>query len=202
MRYLVAAAGMALAVAMGAAAEAQSLAELARQEEARRKAIKTPAKVYTNDDVRGGSVPTPASASSSSGAAAAAPAPAADNKPAEAPAAGTGDAAAGADDADAAATAAGAERGEAYWRKRLQAERDALARAQLFAEALQSRINALSADFVARDDPAQRAVIATDRQKALAELDRVEQEIVQLTKAIAATHDAARRAGVPPGWLR
>ena len=75
-------------------------------------------------------------------------------------------------------------------------------RAQTFAEALQTRINVLSADFVARDDPAQRAVIATDRQKALAELDRVKQEIAQFTKGIAATQDEARRAGVPPGWLR
>jgi hypothetical protein len=93
-------------------------------------------------------------------------------------------------------------KGEAYWRKRIQGQRDALARAQIFAEALQSRINALSADFVARDDPAQRAVIASDRQKALAELDRVKQEIGQFTKAIAATQDEARRAGVPAGWLR
>jgi hypothetical protein len=55
---------------------------------------------------------------------------------------------------------------------------------------------------VARDDPAQRAVIAADRQKALAELERVKQEIGQHTKGIAAVQDEARRAGVPPGWLR
>ena len=91
---------------------------------------------------------------------------------------------------------------EAYWKKRIQAQRDELARAEMFADALQTRINVLSADFVARDDPAQRAVIATDRQKALAELDRVKQEIVQHTKTIAGIQDEARRANVPPGWLR
>jgi hypothetical protein len=36
---------------------------------------------------------------------------------------------------------------EADWRKRIQGARDALQRAEVFAEALQSRINGLSADF-------------------------------------------------------
>jgi len=188
MRYRLAVTGMTLVVGIASAADAQSLAELARREEARRKAIKTPAKVYTNEDVRGGNVPSPP-----------APPPASDSLAAPAATAAVADDQTPADAADERDTP---ERGEAYWRKRLQAQRDALARAELFAEALQSRINALSADFVARDDPAQRAVIATDRQKALAELDRVKQEIAQFTKDIAATHDEARRAGVPPGWLR
>jgi ATP-dependent exoDNAse (exonuclease V) alpha subunit len=82
------------------------------------------------------------------------------------------------------------------------AERDALSRAQIFAEALQSRINVLAADFVNRDDPAQRDVVAAERQKALAELDRVRQEIQQHQKAITTIQDEARRAGVPAGWTR
>ena len=89
-----------------------------------------------------------------------------------------------------------------YWRGRIDAARTALARAQTFADALQSRINALSADFVNRDDPAQRDVIAADRQKALAELDRVKKEIAAAQKAIADIQEEARRAGVPPGWVR
>jgi hypothetical protein len=84
----------------------------------------------------------------------------------------------------------------------MQSERSALQRAEIFAEALQSRVNALSTDFVARDDPAQRATIGAERQKALAELDRVKQEIQQHTKTIATIQDEARRAGVPAGWVR
>jgi hypothetical protein len=84
----------------------------------------------------------------------------------------------------------------------MQAARDALQRSQMFADALQSQINGLTADFTARDDPAQRAVVADNRQKALAELDRVKNDIVQQTKAIADIQSEARRAGVPPGWLR
>ena len=84
----------------------------------------------------------------------------------------------------------------------MAAERDALSRAELFAEALQSRINALSTDYVNRDDPAQRDVVAAERLKALAELDRVKQEIQQHQKTIAGIQDEARRAGVPAGWAR
>ena len=78
----------------------------------------------------------------------------------------------------------------------------ALERAKTFAEALQSRINALNTDFVNRDDPAQRNVVAADRNKALAEMDRVKKEIEQHTKAIAGIQEEARRAGVPAGWVR
>jgi hypothetical protein len=190
-------AGVLMGLAVVAPANGQSLAELARREEARRKAISAPAKVYTNDNIRSGTpapmapVPSPTSASPSAPASATSSATAAN-----APAAAAGPAKAGA------SPAAEEPKGEAHWKKRIQAERDALSRAQIFAEALQTRINALSADFVARDDPAQRSVIATDRQKALTELDRVKQEIAQHTKGIAAIQDEARRAGVPPGWLR
>jgi len=55
---------------------------------------------------------------------------------------------------------------------------------------------------VNRDDPAQRNVIAVDRQKALAELDRVKKEVAEHQKAITDTQEEGRRAGVPAGWLR
>ena len=83
--------------------------------------------------------------------------------------------------------------------KELQAQLD---RDQTYADALQSRINQLTTDFVGRDDPAQRAVIARDKQKAIDELNRLKQSIVTDKKAISDLEDEARRAGVPPGWLR
>jgi hypothetical protein len=72
----------------------------------------------------------------------------------------------------------------------------------VFAEALQTRINSLSSDFVNRDDPFQRAKIGEDRDKALAELSRVKAEIVNANKQIEDIEEEARKAGVPPGWLR
>ena len=175
--------GMALAVALGATASAQSLGELAKKEEARRKAIKSSGKVLTGESIR--SVPAPPSTAT-------APSP-----PPPAGAAATASAA-----AEKPKPEVDRKAQELAWRQRIQAARDALQRSQMFAEALQSRINGLTADFTSRDDPAQRAVVANDRQKALAELDRVKNDVAQQTKAIADIQEEARRAGVPPGWLR
>ena len=41
-----------------------------------------------------------------------------------------------------------------------------------------------------------------ERQKAIDELNRLKKEIEDDKKAIAALQEEARRAGVPPGWLR
>ena len=177
-----------------AAAPAQSLADVARQEQERRKNVKEPSKVYTNEDLNKypANPPPPDQktaqdkpAANSTGAAkpdAAKPAAAAGEKPAPAPDAPVRD--------------------EQYWRGRITSARDALARSETFRDALQSRINVLTTDFVNRDDPAQRAAIAFDRQKSLAELDRVQADIQSQTKQIADIEEEARRAGVPPGWLR
>ena len=174
-----------------AAASAQSLADVARQEEARRQAVGTPGKVYTNDALR----PEPAATGTTP---AARPA-----QPAEAPdPAGGAPTAEAQEPTDPAAEPAETPTAEAEWRARVTAERDALSRAQIFADALQSRINVLAADFVNRDDPAQRDVVAAERQKALAELDRVKLEIEEHQKAITAVQEEARQAGVPAGWVR
>jgi hypothetical protein len=196
---------LAFACAAGAAS-AQSLGELAKREEARRAAIKSSGKVYTNDNVRSepaprGTAPAPAPAAAPpSSAPAVPPSPSGVAPPAASAAGASTDKKP--DAAPAPAPATDPKKEEAGWRQRVQASRDALSRAQTFAEALQSRINALSNDFTSRDDPAQRATVATDRQKALAELDRVKQEIQQHTKAIAGIQEEARKAGVPPGWVR
>jgi hypothetical protein len=72
----------------------------------------------------------------------------------------------------------------------------------MFKDALQSRINALGADFTARDDPAQRATLAADRQKALGEFERVTKEIAAFEKELRDIEEEARKAGVPRGWVR
>ena len=209
MRFTAVLAGAVLAMAAASAASAQTLGDVARQEAERRKAIKSTAKVITNESLRR-EVPPPPAPGDAPAPAPAAPAtpatPAASGTPAAAtPAPGAAAAApapAGAPPAAPGAAAPPAVNDEASWRKRITAARDALSRAQIFAEALQSRINALSTDFVNRDDPAQRDTIAAERQKALAELDRVKQDIQTQQKAITAVQDEARKAGVPAGWVR
>jgi len=171
----------------------QSLGAVAKKEEARRKDVEKTAKVYTNGDLRG--APTPSVASPAAPAPAttpSTPAPPADAKP---------DTPAG-QKPDAKTPAPGPKSDEATWRGRRQSIQESLDRSKVFADALQSRVNGLTADFAARDDPAQRGLVAGERQKSLTELERVKKEIQQYTKELADLQEEARKSGVPAGWLR
>ena len=159
---------------------AQSLADVAKKEEERRKKLPAPAKVYTNKDLT--AVP---------GAPPASPPATATEPPAVTPA-----------PTDTPKEDKGSVKDQAYWSGRRKALQTKLDRDQSFLLALQTRINSLVADFVARDDPAQRAVIERERVKAVADLGRLQQDITNGKKALADLDEEARRAGVPPGWLR
>ena len=91
---------------------------------------------------------------------------------------------------------------EAEWRQRQDALQEALGQHETLLDALQSRINGLTTDFVNRDDPSQRARLAADRQKALQELDRLRTQVAADRAALSDLLEQARRAGVPAGWLR
>ena len=163
---------------------AQSLADVAKKEEDRRKKIPEPAKVYTNKDL--GTAPAPSTPSPA--AVPAVPAPAATDDAAKAK--------------EQEAKDKEPAKDQKYWAGRIKALRDELGRNETYAEAMQTRLNSLQADFVNRDDPAQRALIERDRQKVAAELNRLKQSITDGKKAITDLEEEARRAGVPPGWLR
>jgi hypothetical protein len=176
---------------------AQSLGDVAKKEEERRKHVQSAGKVYTNRDL--GSAPPPSTP--------AAPAAGEDKSVSTASTPdGSKDSKDAKDDKSAkdakASTPAEDAKGPAYWSAKRRTLQDTLDRDLTFADALQSRINALATDFVNRDDPAQRAVIERDRQKAVAELERLRKQIADDRKAIADFEEEARRAGVPPGWLR
>lgn len=91
---------------------------------------------------------------------------------------------------------------EAWWRARAAAARAALERDQVLADALQSHINALKNDVVNRDDPAQQALLRERLGSALAELDRLKQQIDADRQAILDMQEDARRKGIPAGWIR
>jgi hypothetical protein len=173
--------------ALPLSAGAQSLAEVAKKEEARRKTVKQTGKVYTNDNLKGdiSKAPPPPPAGTSVPPV---PPPSTQVPSVNLP---------GGKVEDEKET-----KDQAYWSARINSARAALERSRIFADALQSRLNALNADIVNRDDPAQRAQLERERQRAVAELDRVKKEMAEQTKAIADIEDEARKAGVPPGWLR
>jgi hypothetical protein len=167
--------------------QAQGLGDVARKEEERRKDIKAPAKVYTNRDL--GAVPPGREPGTVSSAPSSATAP---------------DTAKATDDKDTGKEKdkTATPKDQASWagrRKELQGKLDS---DQTLADALQSRINALTADFSSRADPVQRAGVERDRLKALSELDRLRKSIVDGKKALTDLDEDARKAGVPAGWLR
>ena len=177
------------ALVIAVPASAQSLGELAKREQARKKATPTAKKTYTNDDLKQLPPPSGTPGKPAEDAAKAADAKAGDAKPA-------------ASEKTEPAKSAEPAKDERYWRGRITAAREEVRRNESFKEALQSRINGLTADFTARDDPYQRAKIADDRQKALAEMARVGEDIEKGKKLIVDIEEEARRAGVPAGWLR
>ena len=177
----------ACAVATARPVVAQSLAEVGKKEEERRDQVKQPSKSYTNKDL--GAPPKvfatpPSDAAKPADAAGATPAPAAGDPPKDA----TKD--------------SGPARDQKYWSTRKKELDAKLERDKVLADAMQSRINGLSADFAARADPAQRGVIERDRQRAVVELDSLNKALKDDQKAIADFAEEARKASVPPGWLR
>ena len=159
-----------------AAAQNPPLAEVAKKEEDRRKTTKPPTKVLTNKDlppVVG--APPPAPAPEASTAAPEPQKPEADKTP---------------------------QKDEAWWRGRITEARDTLNRDQVLLEALQARVNALTADFTARDDPYQRRASARIARRRSPRWNGSGREIEGLKKQIEDIEEEARKAGVPPGWLR
>ena len=213
VKWTAVAAGILSCVVTGSTVLSAQLGEVARKEAERRKTVQSSGKTYTNDNIKPD--PSPSVAPSSDAPAASSSSSSATDKSADKSAAdksadksgdksADGKSAGDKTDKPAQVSADPAERKkeEARWRERIQNERDLLDRSKSFAEALQSRINALNTDFVNRDDPQQRAKIAADRDKALSDLDRTKKEIEEHTKNITKIQDDARRAGAPAGWVR
>lgn len=196
----IASAAVILSLAAAWPVRSQSLADVAKKEEERRKAAGTePAKVYTNKDLSHKNEPPP---------------PEAGAKPADASkdAAKDKDAKDGKDakdakDKDGKDAAKDKDdkapvKDRAYWLGRMKAAQEKLLRDSNYLDAMQTRINALNTDFVNRDDPIQKGAVERDRQKAIAEQNKLKADVAADKKAIADLEEEARRAGIPPGWLR
>jgi hypothetical protein len=186
-RILAAAAVAIVLVVPAAASQTPPLGEVARKEQERRKETPAAGKVYTNKDL-----PQSAAAPKADGAKPAEPSSAIPTEP-------------GSEPRPAAATPADPSTGaadEAQWKNRINAAREELRRSEMFAEALQTRGRSLSRDSMTRDDPAQRARLRQEHVDVNEEIARVKQEIERGRKQIADIEEEARKAGVPPGWLR
>jgi hypothetical protein len=202
MRTLITAAVVVLSVLTGCARPvwAQSLGDLARQEEERRKTIKSVAKVYTNKDLGNAQPPPPPVASAGQAASTAAATPAAGGRTgATGSAAPTGSAGRTATDGD---NDKGVQKDQAYWAGRMKELNTQLARDEASASEFQNQVNSLTSDFINQADPTQRSIIEQNRARALSEFARLQKEIEKDRNAIADLQEEGRRAGAPPGWLR
>jgi len=163
-----------------------SLAELARQEAARRKTVKDTKKVITNKDLPDSAIRQAATTTMAQADAGTAQA-SGDQKPS---------AAAPARDA-----AAADDKGEAFWHGRMAQAREALRSNEVILDALQMRVQGLTADYN-RSDLFERTNIGNTRKNALDEIEKVKGDVATSKKQIADIEEEARKAGVPPGWLR
>src|SRR5579862_2411085 len=162
-----------------------TLGEVARREAIRRDLIAAPAHVYTNQDLPAESTAAPPPAP----AAVTPPATPPDEELPQKPATTPAEAAASAQ----APPSAAVRHDEAWWRDRITRARDAVVNDELLAEAVQSRINALTSDWINRDDPVQKAQLFEQRQKALEQLDAQNKKIEADKQAVQAVLDDAKQ---------
>jgi HAMP domain-containing protein len=161
-----------------------SLADLSRREALRRQLSATTTETLTNDSLpyvpaAGPAVPAAASVETPAEITPPPPAPAAEPEPEP-------------DEV----------RDEAWWRTRMSSARSGLERDEVLLDAMQTRVNSLQGDIVNRDDPAQRALLQQQLNRALGEMERLTKQIAAGHQAIADIETEARRQNVPPGWIR
>jgi hypothetical protein len=189
-----------LFLGQAASAAAQSLADVARQEQERRKQIAEPARVYTDADAEKHLPVTTAAARPASGESAA---PGAD---AAATPAGGHDAAAGGaaspSGTPAPATKKAEAEGEAAWRARVDEARDGLARSRRLLEALEQQAMRAAVGAAAAIAAGQAAAADADDGARMKEMQRLRAEMEKFSATLAGIEEEARRAGVPPGWVR
>ena len=177
-----------------------SFAEASRREALRRVLIAPSAKSLNDNNLP--DMPPSESAMAAAASAAKAQAVAAELEDPKKPAAAAAPASGAAAPSAGASTNAPVKQDEAAWRGRITTAREQLSQDQFTREAMQTRFNSLTTDFVNRDDPAQRAKIEQDRTKAMSELKRLEKQIAADEKAIGDIQEEARKLNVPASWVR
>jgi hypothetical protein len=91
---------------------------------------------------------------------------------------------------------------EKWWRDRMAKARKDLAKDEAAVGPAESRANSLTTAAVNTDDPAKQLQVRQQLLTTLAEVERLKTQIEVDKKAIADIQSEARRAGIPPGWIR
>ena len=185
MRPLLVAVMLGASLSVLAHAAEQSLGDVSRATEASRNATagRPAAKVYTNKDLPiVDQPPPPTNSTAPAPAPASAPAAAPTTEPAGAPSVGAKD--------------------EAHWRERMRPLRERLDRARALADDTKRRADAL---MRSADRCFQIGVVCADYNESLRLLEEhkaLAADVARAGQDVAALEEEARRAGVPPGWVR
>lgn len=89
-----------------------------------------------------------------------------------------------------------------WWRVRMDAARARVEQARTALEGIEAQLSALARDIAAQDDPVQQQRLLRERQVSLLERETMVASLEQAQAAVAAVEEAARRAAIPPGWIR
>ncbi len=166
------------------------VADAARKAREKKKDAAKPKKVYTDDDLKG-SVPAPEAAATS------APANASGTEAAKT-AQGAGDTAKSGD-----TTKTEDPNSEAAWRKRFQAQRDKIAKAEKELDILGRELEKAQLEYY--PDPQKALKEQYDRgdiNKKSAKIDAKQRELDQLRQGLNDLEDQLRKSGGDPGWAR
>jgi hypothetical protein len=91
---------------------------------------------------------------------------------------------------------------EKFWRDRIVKARQALTKDEAAIITAQGKANSLTNQVINIDDPAKQMTLRQQLLTALAEVERLKAQIEADRQAIAAIQVEARKAGIPPGWIR
>jgi len=166
------------------------VADAARKAREKKKDAAKPKKVYTDDDLKG-SVPAPEAAAPS------APANASGTEAAKT-AQGAGDTTKSGD-----TTKTEDPNSEAAWRKRFQAQRDKIAKAEKELDILGRELEKAQLEYY--PDPQKALKEQYDRgdiNKKSAKIDAKQRELDQLRQGLNDLEDQLRKSGGDPGWAR
>jgi hypothetical protein len=91
---------------------------------------------------------------------------------------------------------------EGYWRERMAKARQALAKDEAALPVAEAKVQGMTTEVVNMDDPARQSKLRQQLMVSMAEVERLKGQIEADRKAIADIQSEARRAGIPPGWIR
>lgn len=93
-------------------------------------------------------------------------------------------------------------KGQDAWRTEAQQKREAVKSAEQKVEVLQRRNESLLAEILGSTDTNQILRLRAQQQSLNEELEAAQRELSGVRQELAQFEESARRAGVPPGWLR